>query len=245
MHNELINNVTKHLEKNKIDRALKEFKHILKLSEYKDEDDIKDIYTTYIKISSRFNTLKDNELSDTIAIEDARIEQRKIVDKLVDMCSELEDVIETINKSNKTIEEIIITPKKLRVPVIPLYAAAGSGGDGSQSISEKDIIDYLLISEYDKNKQYIAVPVVGNSMSPTIEYGDTLICYKILPNEIQNEKVYLISEKNNETVVKRIYIESIKKQYTLKSDNPKYADKHVNEEDCTFWKVHKIMRDCK
>lgn len=239
----LINRVKDLLEENKVDSAFDDFKSILSAKEYGSNKDIKAIYDTFRTIKSEYNRIEDNVTKGVTSIAIGQAEINQIVFRFLKLCNKLEKEIENIDKINASLFNSKTGKESPQIPLMPVYAAAGNGGDAFQSINEKDIIGHIPFQQLDKNKEYLAIKVSGDSMMPRIENEDILIYFRVFPNEIIDGKIYVIIDANTgEVNVKCIYVDKKIGKFILKSYNPKYKDKIISEEGCSFWEVTEIRR---
>ena len=106
-----------------------------------------------------------------------------------------------------------------------VFASCGNGSIVFSSEKTKLPIPISMISGYSKNKLYSMINASGNSMSPTIDYGDKLIVEHWNGNQIQDNKIYVFCF-NNEFFVKRL--SKNLDEIIIKSDNPEYRIRTIN-----------------
>ncbi len=115
---------------------------------------------------------------------------------------------------------------------VPVYAGEGE--------SENEEVEYGYLE--DVQGIFYGLKVSGNSMSPTIEEGDCVLCTPINNRQdLENNKIYVVAQKGKAPQVKRLRYE-ISKAY-LQSDNGFYKPELLNYEDneVRFYRVtHRI-----
>jgi len=130
------------------------------------------------------------------------------------------------------------------IPLLDVKAAAnGKGGylpDGPFIASEEVI---YLPPHLVRGGRHIAVTVRGDSMAPTLQHGDIIICKEIEPNcwfELPQQEVYLVESEDNGLQVKRI--ENCLAQEGIIicwSDNPEHAPFQLSHEQ-----IRKVWQVC-
>lgn len=129
------------------------------------------------------------------------------------------------------------------IPLLNVKAAAnGKGGylpESSYIVSEETIHlpPHLL-----RGGRYIAVTVRGDSMAPTLQHGDIIICREIEPHrwqELPQQEVCLVESEENGLQVKRIENRLLQEGYiTCHSDNPEHAPFQLwHEQIRQVWQV--------
>lgn len=119
-------------------------------------------------------------------------------------------------------DEIVKVPEYNDVPV--------SVGDGAFALSEKPTgyIEFpLKLFKHlfgAKGKDYIQLPVEGDSMTPTLNDGDKIMVHP--QTDYTGEGIYTVRYDGN-MYVKRLIKEN-NNTYTLKSNNPQYNDIKTN-----------------
>lgn len=76
------------------------------------------------------------------------------------------------------------------------------------------------------NNADLAIPVVGDSMEPTIKNGGLVFIHE-QPN-IENGEIAVVEIDGEGTTCKKIYFDYSNEEIILKSINPKYHDRHLN-----------------
>lgn len=145
-----------------------------------------------------------------------------------------------------TIEEkqVVMTHTAMRnIPLLDVKAAAnGKGGYLPESpyIASEEVIH--LPHHLVRGGRHIAVTVRGDSMSPTLQHGDIIICKEIEPSrwqELPQQEVCLVESEDNGLQVKRI--ENRLPQdgmITCLSDNPEHAPFQLfHEQIRQVWQV--------
>lgn len=103
------------------------------------------------------------------------------------------------------------------IPVIPVAAAAGFGLGNSQTVMEHDIIDHLHFPGAKAGR--VAFPVSGDSMFPTLEEGDFVVCRRAEKREI-SRGLLVLAALGAEVYIKRA--NPTDDNLFLTSDNPLY-----------------------
>lgn len=134
----------------------------------------------------------------------------------------LEDYFEVCLLSNNfELEENIIHVDYYQ----DIFASCGNGNVIFSEDKIKIPLSSVLISGYSKQKKYSMINASGNSMSPTIDYGDKLIVEHWNGAQIQDNKVYVFCF-NNEIFVKRL--SKNLDEIIIKSDNPEYRIRTIS-----------------
>jgi len=114
-----------------------------------------------------------------------------------------------VNKSTGTLEFPVIASNEddlIKIPIVDIDVAAGSGSLNSDHLSEVDVISlprYMLKT----GRVYLCVRIKGLSMFPTLQDGGFLIISSLDPGEwrdIRDGYVYVVSDREGRTFVKRI-----------------------------------------
>lgn len=106
------------------------------------------------------------------------------------------------------------------IPLIPVEAMAGNGG-GEVSITEHDIQARYIVPEF--TGADFMIPVKGSSMYPKYNSGDIIACRIIKERTFfQWGRVYVIHDREQGTMVKRLFKGSKDGWLECKSDNPSY-----------------------
>lgn len=123
----------------------------------------------------------------------------------------------------------------VNVTYVPITAQAGYFHGYSQDSS--DLKSFWLPEIGDG--QHFAFNVSGDSMSPTLLHGDMVICQKLTgPDEIKPGAVYVLFDKTEGVIVKRLLIEE--KQVKVISDNTKYPAYYVPAKSIT--QIYRVKR---
>lgn len=114
------------------------------------------------------------------------------------------------------------------IPLLDVKAAAnGKGGylPESNCIASDEVIQ--LPARLLRHGRYIAVTVRGDSMTPTLQHGDIIICKEISPerlHELPQQEVCLVESEDNGLQVKRIENRLPQEGCIIcRSDNPEHA----------------------
>lgn len=74
----------------------------------------------------------------------------------------------------------------------------------------------------------LAIPVIGDSMEPTIKNGGLVFIHE--QPTIENGEIAVVEIDGEGTTCKKVYFDYSNKEIILKSINPKYPDKHINSD---------------
>lgn len=134
-------------------------------------------------------------------------------------CNNLISKAEKIIKLNS--DEIEINSKNF-LPLVPIDAVAGFNGIDVPGVSFDECQKYYVPEFVAAGAQYL-IRVSGQSMVPTYNNGDILVCKFIREATfIQWGKVYVFDSEQG-AMVKRIYPDELHQDRVIcKSDNPNY-----------------------
>jgi len=108
------------------------------------------------------------------------------------------------------------------IPVTDINVAAGNGGyDNPDYITAEDTI--RLPENLLSKGRHICVRVKGESMSPTLQDSGFVVIRLLSPDEwehMRNEHVYVVSDKEGRSYLKRVKNRVTRGFVTLMSDNP-------------------------
>ncbi len=134
------------------------------------------------------------------------------------------DLIE--NEKNETLKKIGATPLSeidtVKIPVLGTVKA------GYNYLAEENIIDYIAFKVNGTDREnYYALNVVGDSMEPLFDDGDTVIVHK--QDDFENGDNCVVLINGNEATVKQVYkgTTGIK----LEAVNPYYPPRIFTEEE--------------
>ena len=134
------------------------------------------------------------------------------------------DLIE--NEKNETLKKIGATPLSeidtVKIPVLGTVKA------GYNYLAEENIIDYIAFKVNDTDTEnYYALNVVGDSMEPLFDDGDTVIVHK--QDDFENGDNCVVLINGNEATIKKVYkgTTGIK----LEAVNPYYPTRIFTEEE--------------
>lgn len=130
----------------------------------------------------------------------------------------------------------------IRIPVVDISVAAGSGCNNPDYIEEVECIS-MPSSMIKDGKTYLCVRVKGQSMVPSIQDGGYLIIRKIDRNEwdgIRDNYVYVISDMDGKAYVKRLKNRLLQHGFVVcmsdNSDKQNYPNFNIYEEELnTIW----------
>ena len=74
----------------------------------------------------------------------------------------------------------------------------------------------------------LAIPVIGDSMEPTIKNGGLVFIHE--QPIIENGEIAVVEIDGEGTTCKKVYFDYSNKEIILKSINPKYPDRHINSD---------------
>lgn len=109
----------------------------------------------------------------------------------------------------------------------------------------QELSEWLYMPTLQRGKKYIAIPVSGNSMNPSLYDEDFLICEHILnfAESFQHGKIY-VAVLRDRILVKRIYMKD--QHLEFRSDNPFYKTERVEVEDLLkLFRVVKVLTNPK
>ncbi len=134
------------------------------------------------------------------------------------------DLIE--NEKNETLKKIGATPLSeidtVKIPVLGTIKA------GYNYLAEENIIDYIAFKVNGTDTEnYYALNVVGDSMEPLFDDGDTVIVHK--QDDFENGDNCVVLINGNEATIKKVYkgTTGIK----LEAVNPYYPPRIFTEEE--------------
>ena len=134
------------------------------------------------------------------------------------------DLIE--NEKNETLKKIGAIPlSEIETVKIPVLGTVKAGYD---YLAEENIIDYIPFKVNGTDKEnYYALNVVGDSMEPLFDDGDTVIVHK--QDDFENGDNCVVLINGNEATIKKVYkgTTGIK----LEAVNPYYPPKIFTEEE--------------
>lgn len=173
---------------------------------------------------SRIENGKKKKINPIYLKELCRVLKLNVIDvfKMVDF---LDDKVlqETKLFKGKKQEEIADMSKYVTLNV---YGKA-SAGNGFLNLDYE--ISSMIVRKGNFSNKSFLVEIHGNNMSPTLEEGQLAV---VDPEKIDyiKGKIYVVTY-NGESYIKRIEVSEKLKLVILKSDNPKYDDIYINEEE--------------
>lgn len=109
--------------------------------------------------------------------------------------------------------------KIIETETIPVVSRAGAGFP--ESVQEWDILYEIPVPKGSYKKGAFGVEVKGDSMMPTLEEGDIVICYPAIDvSSIPSGKIVVVATEEGDLIVKRL--KRINNKILLTSDNPTY-----------------------
>lgn len=110
----------------------------------------------------------------------------------------------------------------IELDALPVVAKVGAGFP--QSVGDFDVLYFVPIPKYlsHKYKNCFAVEVHGDSMQPTLEEGDIVVCKPVQDiSMLPGSKIVVVADENGELIVKRLKKDK-EGNIVLTSDNPSY-----------------------
>jgi SOS-response transcriptional repressor LexA len=133
------------------------------------------------------------------------------------------------------------------ITLVPVKAQAGYGDQMLDPVYKESLERFMLPIPKFSQGEYFAFEVEGESMYPTLEDGELVICSRLDPNyythTIKDDQMYVFVTPD-EVLVKR----AINKLYrndiiTLQSDNPDYPDINMKASKLKeVWKVEGVFK---
>lgn len=133
------------------------------------------------------------------------------------------------------------------IQLVPIKAQAGYGDHLLDPVFKAELPTFRLPVGKFKSGEYVSFEVEGESMFPTLEDEDILICSKLesiyYAHTVKDNKVYVVVTKD-EVLVKRV----LNKIHTnsiliLNSDNPDYKTKNMRmEKVIEIWKIEGVIK---
>ena len=74
----------------------------------------------------------------------------------------------------------------------------------------------------------LAIPVIGDSMEPTIKNGGLVFIHE--QPTIENGEIAVVEIDGEGTTCKKVYFDYSNKEIILRSINPKYPDRHIKSD---------------
>lgn len=108
------------------------------------------------------------------------------------------------------------------------FQAGYFGPDNPATLSILQIPSQML----ERSRMHYALRVTDHSMKPTIYNGDIVVCFQVQPNEIKDNLIYVVSERDRGVLVKRL-LNRLSERGTIRarSDNPDESPFEIQEED--------------
>lgn len=185
--------------------------------------------------------IKPSQLADTLNVS-RQIIYLRLKDEVIP-----DDFKLKLSMAGYTIPQIRVKPfyNELQSRGLLVYPAQGSITEGYNDELPFDDMTYINITGY-TGKEYRAFKVYGNSMEPLVYNQDIVITKTISqPQEISNDKVYVIVHKTDGIMCKRLYISKKGNEFVIQavSDNELYSPKTYNAQDILeFWHVEVIIK---
>lgn len=127
------------------------------------------------------------------------------------------DIFKSLNKQSSSNISEVITDNIYKIPVYE-SVSAGFGAHAEDYVI--DFIPTIITNPYDVENT-IGIRVIGNSMFPKIEDGDTIVVRK--QESVDSGQVAVMLIDGDEGVVKQVFYDD--NSVTLHSFNPEYMDR--------------------
>ena len=158
----------------------------------------------------------------------------KVVNKILSSFPELNsDWLVTGNGEMLQIKSVAHEPEihytvdsetQIQIPITEIKAAAGSGYLNTEVLRTSDFIQFP--ATLTRKGKYLCIRIKGNSMSPTLQDGGFVVIRLLDKGDwksIISERVYVISDKDGNTYLKRLRNRLNNGFIVLTSDNPEKA----------------------
>jgi phage repressor protein C with HTH and peptisase S24 domain len=134
------------------------------------------------------------------------------------------------------------TANSVSIPITDIKAAAGSGYMNTEVLRTSEFIQ--LPNNLTKKGKHLCIRIKGNSMSPTLQDGGFVVI-RLLDNsewkDLLSDRVYVVSDKEGKTLIKRVRNRFNNGFIVLTSDNPdkaSYPNENWQAEDIvSIWYV--------
>lgn len=163
---------------------------------------------------------------------------------------------ETINKKEKQNAEIKNTRVNNKRKLIPIVKHIDKVVENIDNYLNyiKNIPDNLIFDISDEIRAFnvdvldnineytfiISMSTFGNSMAPTLNNKDLLVCQNIYKKtKINNGSIYIFKNSNNEVFLRRIIFDLTNGGYKLVQDNPDYTSEIIPKSD--FYNNYEII----
>lgn len=149
-----------------------------------------------------------------------------------------------VTESGSTPTTLIPIDKEgnMMIPIAEIKAAAGTGYLNTEVLRTSEFIQ--LPPNLAKAGRYLCIRIKGNSMSPTLQDGGYVVIRLLDRGDwkhLINDRVYVISDREGNTFLKRVRNRLDKGFLVLTSDNPDkatYGNFNLHEADLlTIWYV--------
>ena len=132
----------------------------------------------------------------------------------------------SMEKNDYLLKKIGAIPlSEINVTKIPVFGTIKAGYD---YLAQENIIDYITFNVDGTDKEnYYALNVVGDSMTPLFDDGDTVIIHK--QEEFKNGDNCVVLINGDEATIKKVYKGTT--GIELKAVNPYYPPRIYSEED--------------
>jgi repressor LexA len=144
---------------------------------------------------------------------------------------------EMLNTKEDT--QVLIISNKPNVILYNIDASAG-GLIAAQN-AQGEYLDQWFIP--DLIGEHIAISVLGNSMSPTMENGDKIVAKECFRNDLRDGQIYIIISTDNNVRVKRLRMGN--EVLMLWSDNVAFQPRHERLDPDDIVKIFHVVMVCK
>lgn len=136
------------------------------------------------------------------------------------------DLIEDEDEKTEMLKKIGAIPlSDIDTVKIPILGTVKAGYD---YLAQENIVDYIAFKVDGKDKEnYYALNVVGDSMTPLFDDGDTVIVHK--QDDFENGENCIVLINGDEATIKKVYKGNT--GIELKAINPYYPPRLFNEEE--------------
>jgi phage repressor protein C with HTH and peptisase S24 domain len=131
--------------------------------------------------------------------------------------------------------------KELFEPNVDLYNIEAFAGFSIVNFQSENIQERWYIPNL--NGKHIALPVRGNSMSPTINKGDKIIAKEVFRNDLQDGNIYIFISRDSGVRVKRLRLYD--NATILWSDNSLYEPRSEKLDIENIVKIYHVVMVCR
>ena len=128
-------------------------------------------------------------------------------------------------------------------PIVPIKARAAYFSTFFQE--EEAYIKYIELPFFETFEQKRTFEVEGDSMIPTFESGDYVVCKELEnPENIKSNKYYVVASKQEGILLKKVINDKDRKHYLMISENIEYPPilRHWSEIDEVWEVIYRITK---